>query len=45
MSLVVDVAGTTKTTDAYWAEQCKSIPSNTVFIVIEMGDVRIEEKY
>lgn len=38
-SLVVDVAGTTKTTDVYWAKQCKTIPSNAVFIVIEMGDV------
>ena len=40
MSLVADVAGTTLANDAFWAEQCKTIPSNTLFIVLDMGSVR-----
>eukprot|EP00729_Bicosta_minor_P004476 gene4476-biopygen24912 len=40
MSLVADVAGTTRADDAFWAEQCKGIPSNTLFIVVDMGTVR-----
>eukprot|EP00729_Bicosta_minor_P033077 gene33077-biopygen13782 len=40
MSLVADVPGTTLTNDAFWAEQCKTIPSSTAFIVLDMGAVR-----
>ena len=40
MSLVANVAGTTKTKDAYWAEKCKAIPSSTLFLVLDMGAVR-----
>eukprot|EP00729_Bicosta_minor_P032994 gene32994-biopygen20624 len=40
MSLVADVPGTLVANDAYWAEQCKAIPSNTLFIVVDMGTVR-----
>ena len=40
MALVSNVAGTTLADDAFWAEQCKTIPSNTLFIVVDMGAVR-----
>ena len=40
MSLVVNVAGTTKANDAFWAEQCKTIPASTLFLVLDMGAVR-----
>ena len=40
MSLVAEVAGDTVANDAFWAVQCKTIPSNTVFIVVDMGAVR-----
>eukprot|EP00729_Bicosta_minor_P022584 gene22584-biopygen13469 len=40
MSLVADVPGTTLANDAYWAEKCTFIPSNTIFIVVDMGAVR-----
>lgn len=40
MSRVADVAGTTLANDAFWAEPCKTIPSNTLFIVLDMGAVR-----
>ena len=39
MSLVADVAGTTLANDAYWAEQCKKIPSTARGIVVDMGAV------
>ena len=42
MSLVTNVAGTTVADDAYWAEKCKTIPSNTLFIVLDMGAVRYQ---
>ena len=42
MSLVVEVAGTTKANDAFWKEKCKKIPSNTECVVVDMGAVRIE---
>lgn len=42
MSLAVEVAGTTKATDAFWAEHCQKIPSNAKCIVVEMVDVSIE---
>lgn len=38
--LVADVAGTVNTDSVYWAEQCKTIPPNALFIVVEMGAVR-----
>ena len=38
-SLVTEVAGTTVANDAFWAEECKKIPSNTLFIVVDMGAV------
>lgn len=38
--LVVKVAGTVVADDVYWAEQCTTIPSNALFIVVEMGAVR-----
>lgn len=40
MSLVADVPGTTLANDAFWAEQCKTIPSNALFVVVDMGAVR-----
>lgn len=40
MSLVADVPGTTFANDAFWAEQCKIIPSIALFIVVDMGAVR-----
>ena len=40
MSLVTNVAGTTKADDSYWAEVCKRVPLNTLFIVVDMGSVR-----
>ena len=40
MSLFTNVAGTTLADDAFWAEQCKTIPSNTLFLVVDMGAVR-----
>ena len=40
MGLVVNVAGTTFANDAFWAEHCKTIPSTTLFIVVDMGAVR-----
>lgn len=40
MSFVVDVPGTTLANDAFWAEQCKTIPSNALFVVVDMGAVR-----
>lgn len=40
MSLVADVAGTTRADDAFWAEQCQIIPLNALFIVVDMGAVR-----
>lgn len=40
MTLVADVAGTTTADDAFWAVKCKAIPSNTLFIVVDMGAVR-----
>ena len=39
-SLVVDVAGTTLANNAFWAEECKTIPASTLFIVVDMGAVR-----
>lgn len=38
--LVANVAGKVVTDDAYWAVKCKIIPSNALFIVVEMGAVR-----
>lgn len=40
MALVAEVAGTTRANDAFWAVQCKKIPSNTLFLVLDMGAVR-----
>ena len=40
ISLLADVAGTTKAGDAFWTEQCKSIPTSTTFLVVTMGTVR-----
>ena len=40
MSLVANVAGTTRADDVFWADNCKSIPSNTLFIVVTMGSIR-----
>ena len=40
VSLVANVAGTTKADDVYWAEQCKTIPLDALFIVVAMGTVR-----
>ena len=40
MTLVAEVAGTTRANDAFWAVQCKKIPSNTLFLVLDMGAVR-----
>lgn len=40
MSLITNVAGTTIANDAYWAEQCKTIPPSTLFLVLDMGAVR-----
>lgn len=40
MTLVADVAGTTDANDAFWKEKCKSIPSNALFVVVDMGGVR-----
>ena len=40
MSLVVEVAGTTLANDAFWAVECQKIPSNTEFLVLDMGAVR-----
>ena len=40
MSLVADVPGTTLANDAFWAVECLKIPSNTVFIALDMGVVR-----
>lgn len=37
---VADVAGKIIANDAYWAEKCTTIPSNALFIVVEMGAVR-----
>ena len=42
VSLVADVAGTTKAGDTFWTEKCKKIHPNTLFIVVDMGAVRIE---
>ena len=38
--LVANVAGKIIANDAYWAEKCTTIPSNALFIVVEMGAVR-----
>eukprot|EP00729_Bicosta_minor_P012870 gene12870-biopygen29133 len=38
--LVADVAGKITANDAYWADKCKTIPSNALFIVVKMGAVR-----
>lgn len=40
MSIVADVPGTTLANDAFWAERCKTIPSNALFVVVDMGAVR-----
>ena len=40
MTLVVDVAGTTKADDAFWAIQCNTIPVSTLFIVVDLGAAR-----
>lgn len=40
ITLVVDVPGDTKATDAYWMKKCKIIPFNTLFIIVDMGSVR-----
>ena len=40
MSLVTKVAGTTLANDAFWTEECQKIPSNTLFLVLDMGAVR-----
>ena len=40
MTLVANVPGTIAANDAYWAEQCKTIPSSTLFLVLDMGAVR-----
>lgn len=40
LSLVADVAATTLANDQYWAEKCKIIPSNVLFVVVDMGAVR-----
>eukprot|EP00729_Bicosta_minor_P032758 gene32758-biopygen12650 len=40
MSLVANVPGTTVANDDYWAAQCKTIPSSTLFLVLDMGTVR-----
>lgn len=40
ISLVARVPGTTVANDAYWADACKAIPANTLFLVLDMGTVR-----
>ena len=40
MLLITNVAGTTLANDAFWAEQCQKIPSNTMYLVLVMGAVR-----
>ena len=40
MALVANVAGATAANDKYWADQCKSIPANASFLVLDMGAVR-----
>ena len=40
MSLVADVAGTTKADDTFWAEKCKTIPGSTaLFLVLKMNKI------
>ena len=39
-SLLVDVAGTTFANDAFWRERCASIPTDTLFIVVDVGGTR-----
>lgn len=41
MSLVANVAGTTQADDAFWAENCKTIPANTQLLVLDMGAVSL----
>ena len=41
MTLVADVAGTTLADDAFWKDKCKTIPSSTQFLVLDMGAVRL----
>ena len=41
MSLVADVAGTMLADDAFWAEQCKTIPADTQFLVLDTGAVSL----
>ena len=38
--LVADVLGATRADDVFWAERCTSIPSNTLFIVVDIGTSR-----
>lgn len=39
ITLVAEVAGTTRANDAYWRSECPSIPANALFLVLKMGDV------
>ena len=38
---LVEVAGTTAASKAYWNEVCKLIPDSALFIVVDMGAVRV----
>lgn len=37
MSLVAKVSGATQADDAFWADKCKTIPENALFLVIDVG--------
>lgn len=44
-TLVADVAGTTSADGTFWRKHCGKIPANALFIVVDMGAVRVKQTY